>query len=359
MSLLNNNMPEVGTPEYFAMLEGIPAMLEARTASNKARFAPIVKAAGLNPDTYDYANIQPEIFDKIGSQDARALQLSTMDYGNQERVNDFGAYTDAAGRAISGGLTDDQMWADYDKNKYRQSDFQNFMQSGIKAGLGAMVGAGIGDAAGLWNLGGETAALGMNQVGAMTPMAEAGIGVMPELGASTLPTGASLGGSITSGFTPLELASITSGTGGLLSTIGGALKPIGGVISGINDLTGGNLGGIVGGLLGAAAGKDTTTSASKDPWGPAQPYLKENLARNQRMQDYYMANPFSQEQQTAYQGLLNTNANGMANAPVMSGMANNFMNSRGGKMATMPQFVSGVTAPQVDWTKYANIGKGG
>jgi hypothetical protein len=76
------------------------------------------------------------------------------------------------------------------------------------------------------------------------------------------------------------------------------------------------------------------------------------------MQDYYMANPFSQEQQTAYQGLLNTNANGMANAAPMMGMANNFMASKGGRMAPMPQFQSGVTAPQVDWTKYANIGKG-
>ena len=355
MSLLNNNMPEVGTPEYFAMLEGIPAMLEAKTAANKARFAPIVKAAGLNPDTYDYANIQPEIFDKIGSQDARALKLSTMDYGNQERVNDFGAYTDAAGRAISGGLTDDQMWADYDKNKYKQSDFQNFMQSGIKAGLGAMVGAGIGNAAGLWNLGGETAALGVNNVGAMTPL-ESGIGVMPELGASTLPS--SLGGPITSGFTPLELASVTSGTGGFINSLKDFAAPVVNGIKGINDFTGGNLGAIVGGLAGAASAKDTTTTASKDPWAPAQPYLKDNLAQNKRMQDYYMANPFSQEQKTAYQGLLDTNANGLANGSVMAGMANNFMSSNRGLMGQMPQFISGTKAPTVDWSKYSNIGKG-
>lgn len=202
MALTDQGMPEVGSPEYFAMLEAIPAQMDAKTAANRERFAPIVAAAGLNPDTYDYANIQPEIFDKLGSNSARALQLSTMDYGNQSRVQDFEAYTNAAQKALSGNLSDAQMWSDYDQNAYKQSGFQNFMQGAIKTGLGAMIGAGIGDAAGLWNLGG----------------AEAGIGVMPELGASTLPTSAELGGALTSGYTPLELAGIGSGTtGGMLT----------------------------------------------------------------------------------------------------------------------------------------------
>ena len=60
------------------------------------------------------------------------------------------------------------------------------------------------------------------------------------------------------------------------------------------------------GALGAAASGDTKTSQSKDPWGPAQPYLLQNLAQNQAMSDYYNKNPFSQEQKNAYQGLLNT-----------------------------------------------------
>ena len=159
---------------------------------------------------------------------------------------------------------------------------------------------------------------------------------------------------VISGATPGAANMSGLSSGGLLSTLGGAgstaLQALGGS---------GMLGTLAGGLLGAAAGGDTTTTASKDPWKPAQPFLADNLVRNQKMQDYYAANPFSDEQKTAYQGLLNTNANGMANAAPMMGMANNFMNSRGGKMAPMPQFVSGVTAPQVDWTKYQNIGKGG
>lgn len=374
MSLLNK-MPEVGTPEYFAMLEAIPAQVDARTAANKARFAPIVKAAGLNPDTYDYANIQPEIFDKLGSQNARALQLSTMDYGNQERVQDFDAYTGAANRAIGGGLSDDAMWADYEKNKYKQSDFQNFMQSGIKAGLGAMMAAGAGDIAGLWNLGGgETAAMGLNQVGAMNPALTnsaitlgepialgSSAGVTPSLiGGSGVTLGAPVALGSSAGVTPTMIGSGAAATGGgLLETIGNAVKPVTTAIKGVNDLTGGNLGGIIGGLAGAAASGDTTTSASKDPWGPAQQYLKDNLAQNKRMQDYYSANPFSQEQKQAYQGLLNTNANGMSNAGNFNQIAQNFMGSNRGLMGQMPTLNQGVTAPQVDWTKYANIGKGG
>lgn len=113
-----------------------------------------------------------------------------------------------------------------------------------------------------------------------------------------------------------------------------------------------------GGLLGALAGKDTqsTQTSSRDPWGPAQPYLLDNLKTNAAMQKYYQENPFSAEQKRAYQGVFDSNANAMANAPVMSGIANNFMASKRGQMGTMPQFTQGTTAPAVDWTKYQNIG---
>jgi hypothetical protein len=421
MSLLNGQMPEVGSPEYFAMIQGIPAQQAARAAEIKARFTPIVKAAGLNPDTYDYANIQPEIFDKLGSQNGRALQLSTMDYGNQERVNDFGAYTNAANKAISGGLTDQAMWADYDANKYRMSDFQNLMRTGIKGGLAVMGGMARADMLGYGTLGGETAAMAPNQVGAMTaaptgggsitggmwanpianPMSAVGAGdltlaasggleglgamaggggllsaaeaaaLSDSFGASAaapLEIGSAATNAATAAGAPMANAAGLNGTsilngakigGGLMGTIGNALKPVTSGISAINDLTGGNLGAIVGGLAGAAASGDTTTSAQKDPWGPAQSYLKDNLAQNKRMQDYYSANPFSQEQKTAYQGLLNTNANGLSNGGNYNQIANNFMGSNRGLMGQMPTLNTGVNAPNVDWTKYANIGKGG
>jgi len=49
----------------------------------------------------------------------------------------------------------------------------------------------------------------------------------------------------------------------------------------------------------SGGGTTQNTIQNKDPWGPAQSYLKDNLAQNQRMQDYYSANPFSQEQKQA------------------------------------------------------------
>jgi hypothetical protein len=281
-----------------------------------------------------------------------------------------------------------------------------------------MVGAGLGDAAGLWNLGGgETAAMGMNQVGAMNPIAAApsggsitggmwanpvpgslgavgagdltlaasggleGLGAMAAGGGGLL--GASEAASLTNSIgaqaaIPAEIgtaattAANTAGTSmanaaGLNGTSilggaaagGGLLNSIGSGIKGLNDLTGGNLGSIIGAIGGAAASKDTTTSAQKDPWGPAQSYLKDNLATNAAMQKYYQANPFSQEQKTAYQGLLNTNANGISNAGNYNQIAQNFMGSNRGLMGQMPTLNSGVNAPAIDWTKYANIGKGG
>lgn len=144
--------------------------------------------------------------------------------------------------------------------------------------------------------------------------------------------------------------------GGLTS--GGIGSTIASGIGAVNKALGGNLGSIAGGLLGAAASGDTTTSTNRDPWGPAQGYLKDNLATNANMQKYYQANPFSQEQQSAYQGLLNTNANNQANAPIMQANANSFMQSNRGAMPAMQGLLSGTQAAPIDWSKYANIGKG-
>ena len=219
--------------------------------------------------------------------------------------------------------------------------------------------------------GAETAALSPSNVSALNPSSAITLGEPIALGSSAGVTPSLIGGSgvtlgapvalgSSAGVTPTMIGSGAAATGGgLLETIGGALKPVTTAVKGINDLTGGNLGAIVGAIGGAAASKDTTTSAQKDPWGPAQSYLKDNLAQNQRMQDYYSANPFSQEQKQAYQGLLNTNANGMSNAGNFNQIAQNFMGSNRGLMGQMPTLNQGVTAPQVDWTKYSNIGKGG
>ena len=99
-----------------------------------------------------------------------------------------------------------------------------------------------------------------------------------------------------------------------------------------------------------------SNGSSKDPWGPAQSYLKDNLAQNAAMQQYYSANPFSNEQKSAYQGQADAYANNMANMPAMQGNANSFMQSNRGKMPAMQGLLSGTKAAPIDWTKYANIG---
>ena len=86
------------------------------------------------------------------------------------------------------------------------------------------------------------------------------------------------------------------------------------------------------GALGAAASGDTKTSQSKDPWGPAQPYLLQNLAQNQAMSDF-TTKPVQPGTKNAYQGLLNTVAPfaGWWAMGLLSNAAN-FMNSNHGVM---------------------------
>lgn len=113
-----------------------------------------------------------------------------------------------------------------------------------------------------------------------------------------------------------------------------------------------------GAALGALSAKDQTQTSTqtKDPWGPAQQYLKDNLATNAAMQKHYQANPFSGEQQNAYQGLLNTLANNQANGNVLLGNASRFGQSAKGVMPQMQGLLTGTQAPIIDWAKYANIG---
>lgn len=116
------------------------------------------------------------------------------------------------------------------------------------------------------------------------------------------------------------------------------------------------LGLALGGLLGGLAGQDTTTTASKDPWGPAQPYMKANLIQNALMQDHYAKDPFSADQKAAYQNQANTLANNQANVPNFNQIASNFMASKHGQMAAMPSLLSGTQAAPIDWDQYKNIG---
>lgn len=60
-------------------------------------------------------------------------------------------------------------------------------------------------------------------------------------------------------------------------------------------------GAVVGGMMG---GDDQQTQTqSRDPWGPAQPWLRQNLQTGQNLQGYYQQNPFNQLQRTSYQNI--------------------------------------------------------
>lgn len=92
-----------------------------------------------------------------------------------------------------------------------------------------------------------------------------------------------------------------------------------------------NGGAIVGGLMGAAASsnsKPVETTATRDPWGAAQPFMVKNLEDEAKLKAYYQANPFSAQQQA---GLNNTfadadNFRGKV-APGLLDFANNAMTS--------------------------------
>lgn len=63
-------------------------------------------------------------------------------------------------------------------------------------------------------------------------------------------------------------------------------------------------------LLGAFGSGDSsggTQTVNKDPWAPAQDWMKQNLTSGQNLQNYYQQNPFNQQQQAAYGNLASSN----------------------------------------------------
>ena len=109
-----------------------------------------------------------------------------------------------------------------------------------------------------------------------------------------------------------------SASGGLLNSIASTL--------GVNPNTVAQLGGAA---LGALAGSQTSTqTASRDPWAPAQQWLKDNITSGQALQKQYADHPFNQQQMTAYQNQANNADNFRSNiAPGLMNFANGMMNS--------------------------------
>lgn len=81
---------------------------------------------------------------------------------------------------------------------------------------------------------------------------------------------------------------------------------------------------LIGAGLGALSGQDQTQSTNRDPWQPAQQWIKDNIAAGQALQTQYTAQPFSQAQQTQYgniAGLLNAMNSGAGG--LLAGMSAN------------------------------------
>ena len=187
------------------------------------------------------------------------------------------------------------------------------------AGTGAGVNLGLGGGATAADFGMIPAAGGGATYG--------GIGAAEAAGAAAASGGAGVGsGLLQLGTLPTlsEPLAALGPTGGLMSTAplfmeampalgataAGTVLPAlgaGGLLSGI-DPTLLQLGGAA---LGAASSQDQeqTTTTKNEPWGPAQDWIKSNIAAGQALQQKYTDQPFSPGQQTAYgnlYGLLNS-----------------------------------------------------
>lgn len=216
---------------------------------------------------------------------------------------------------------------------------------GAGYGLSALTGAGAGAAAGegLGTMG--TIGAGSGQYAAMPSVLESGV----SLGSVPAVSGTVAGAGGLGGITAGQVAGGASAAAGLGGGDVGTVDPYGpgsgwgqdtlSNIGATND-TGASwldsLAGLVGSngmipwqnVLGAYMGykssQDQQQTSSRDPWSGAQPMLRGLLDQGQSLQQQYAAQPFSQQQQTAYNnlgGLLNA-AN--ASAPgLLSGMTAN------------------------------------
>lgn len=84
--------------------------------------------------------------------------------------------------------------------------------------------------------------------------------------------------------------------------------------------------GVVGSALLAPDGSGQTTTASKEPWADAAPWIRDNIAQGQQLQSYYTQNPFNAIQQQGMQGLLdNYQTQNSTVIPGLMGFANRLM----------------------------------
>ena len=206
-------------------------------------------------------------------------------------------------------------------------------------------------------LGGAAAGAGGSSMSGLdAAMIDAGAGAT-NVGAAGGAVGGAAGGA----------GAVGGGAGGLSgwdAAMAGAdgLSGAGAGATNVGAVTGGGLGSLGMsdlaklGLAGLAAydSRDQQSTSSRDPWGPAQPYLRAMMADGASLYDRYKNNPFSEQQKTAYNnlgGLLNTinsNAGGlMSGFQANASGANNYDRSNPRRQLTgstfdMSQFMPGL-----------------
>ncbi len=125
-------------------------------------------------------------------------------------------------------------------------------------------------------------------------------------------TGAAAGGAV--GTSASEKAALDAlSNGSWMDTLSPSVKAAaqnlsgGGLLDWMGDL--GNaktLATLGGALLGGLTSGDKTASqtTTREPWGPAQPWIKDNIATGQALQKWYQQNPFNAQQKAGMQNTL-------------------------------------------------------
>lgn len=151
-----------------------------------------------------------------------------------------------------------------------------------------------------------------------------------------VPIGAA--GSVVPGAALTKAGITAAGTAGTLASIGKAVAPFAPLI---------------GGVAGAISSKDQEQTAKREPWGPAQDWIKSNIKDGQTLQEHYKQNPFNDTQKAAMGQMLGLINNGTAMLPGLLGGINSMGGfKRGGGSAPSPiQFnTAGLLNPaQIDY----------
>lgn len=102
----------------------------------------------------------------------------------------------------------------------------------------------------------------------------------------------------TTGVNAMRAGEIASyGTSGAMPSSAATVAGGGGMWDTVANWAGNNWQNIAGSVLGAATSRDQQKTDSRDPWGPAQPFLRDLIGQGQTLSQQYQAQPFNPLQQ--------------------------------------------------------------